>query len=212
MDNSPPCHSAAHADKQSRGWAVVSQEVPFAAFDTLAGICGLRAQEKALLGEIDSLVETAVGVMTDFALKGDHAALLEAMQGFRVVYGSGWARRLKTSGLPDVKSVEATLRGVCNDGEGRWRGGYPLEQTASRPARGTWVVYQLLNGDELLYIGSTGAFAERIKAHGRTKEFDSWRAAECQDERHCRQLEAALIDHYRPPLNRMIPEPKLVLR
>lgn len=189
----------------------MSESGIYTLLDLAAGLTGSRAQQASIEAERQVFADDFIEAMKGLRAESRLDDLAVAMRGFKAAYGSGWAKRVKASGLPDLRAIEASILAVCNDGDGRWRGTYPLSPDAPRPRRGTWVVYQLLRGDELLYIGSTGSFAERAYAHSRAKEFDSWRAAKCASESHCRELEAALIDRYRPPLNRMIPTPRLVL-
>lgn len=185
--------------------------VPHAMFDTYALLSGLRSQRAAIDTERELLADRCIFVMKELHKAGNLRDLLGAVEGFQIIYGEGWSKKLKESGLPKPRQIESAILAVYNDGEGRWRGPAPLARDCPRPARGTWVVYQLLAGDDVVYIGSTGAFVDRVRVHASSKTFDSWRAAECESEAHCRALEAALIDRHRPPLNRMISTPKLAL-
>lgn len=179
--------------------------------DHAATLAGITAQIAALEAERESAALDFLWAMRELHSTDQFTRLRTATEVFRVMYGAGWTTRLEEAGLPSLATLKAEIRGLCNDGEGMWRGPFPLDTDDARPATGTWVVYQLLLGDELVYIGSTGALYDRLKAHAREKVFDSWRASRCENERHCRDLETALIDRYRPPLNRMIPTPRVVL-
>lgn len=185
------------------------QYVPESAFNIAVDIYATKAQIAALSSELDEQYDAYVDQMKSF----DRSDLLLAVHGLRALHGDGYSTRLEGAGFEatTVKAIEAKVRGRYNDGDGKWRGCWPLREEDPRPAPRTWVVYKLLAGDELLYIGSTGDFRTRLKAHERDKSFDFWHAAECASERHCRDLETALIDRYRPPLNRMIPTPRLEL-
>lgn len=186
-----------------------NQQVIPEVFDAAMGILALDAQAKAIAAERNAAVDQYLEVMRGI---GRTSELVDAMRGLKIVYGSGYSKRLTDAGFPSLRDLAARQRSAYNDGEGLWRGAWPLDADDVRPAKGTWVVYQLFQGGELLYIGSTRAFYDRIKAHSYKKDFDAWRAAECPHEDHCRELEAALIDRDRPPLNRMIATPRMVLR
>lgn len=201
-----PMPAASDAQPPSR-----SIYVPPAVFDCAAHIVATTAAMTALEAERETAAAAYLRAMRELRTDGSLTDLIAATEGFRSVYGKGWTTRLKEAGLPQLKTLVAEVRGMCNDGEGRWRGPFPLSTEDVRPAVGTWVVYQLTLGSDLLYIGSTGSLYDRLKAHSREKTFDSWRAARCATEIECRHLETALIDRYRPPLNRMIPAPKVVL-
>jgi hypothetical protein len=185
----------------------MTHPVPSAVFDSGIGIMALNAQQAAIAAEREAVADQYLDAMTGMG----PSDLVLSLEGFKIAYGPGWSKRAEQAGFPSLSILRSRVLSVCNDGDGRWKGAFPLEPASPRPARGTWVVYQLFLGDELLYIGSTGSFAERINAHKRTKVFDSWRAAECESEQHCRDLEGALIDRYRPRLNRMIPTPRMAL-
>lgn len=186
-----------------------SQRVPDITFAVAIDIYGIKAQIAALEAELDQSYTCYVEHMKSL----EDADLLDAAKGLKILHGSGYSTRLKTAGFKSstIQSLEAEVRAKSNDGEGRWCGTWPLGAEDKRPASGTWIVYQLLDGDSLLYIGSTGDFRTRLKAHEREKSFNSWRASRCDNEAHCRALETVLIDRYRPLLNRMIPTPRLEL-
>lgn len=190
---------------------MTGQRVPMEVLDLGTAIATIRAQRRALDEERDYLASDYLRAMIVLHEDGRLLDLRDAMLGFKNVYGGGWSKHVEQAGLPDLRAIERELLGACNDGDGRWRGTFPVERDALRPPKGTWVVYRLLRGVDLLYIGSTGSFLDRVKAHARDKDFDTWEAYRCRDERHCRGLEALLIDKYRPPLNRMIPTPKAVM-
>lgn len=186
--------------------------VPYELFDTATEMQALIAQCEALKRERENLASEYLLEVADTFAAGDLDRTISALTAFKALYGRGYAKKAEDAGLPTLQQLERTVLGACNDGDNRWTGPSPLTPTTKRPLAGTWVVYQLLDADgSLLYIGSTGDFAGRVKAHARNKSFSSWRAAACKSERDCRDLETALIDRYRPPLNRMIPTPKVAL-
>ena len=185
---------------------MTSQNVPtLALFDLGAHMKALRTQRAQLATERDEAASQYVEMVSEIYAAGDLRGVLDAMRGLEIVYGPGWTNFIKDAGLPEKKQVESALLGTCNDGDGMWCGTFPIQPDDFRPTGKTWVVYRLLKGDELLYIGSTGSFLSRIKAHARDKDFDRWQAAKCATEGECRRLEKILINNYRPPLNRMIP-------
>lgn len=188
----------------------MSQGVPAVVFDHAAAIAALRKQQWALEAELQTAVDDYLSA-TRTIPSDDKSDLVAALEGFKLVHGTGWEKLSVAAGLPKLRDVIASQRSQCNDGEGKWKGTFPIPKDAFRPARGSWVVYQLLAGDTVLYIGSTGDLSARLHSHSRTKEFDGWRAALCESERQCRDLEAALIDRHRPPLNRMIATPRVGL-
>lgn len=190
----------------------MSREAHGRIINAALGIRGLKAQMLAMESEIEGEAEGYIQGLREL-LDGDRLEeMLEHLDYFKSVYGTGFAKRLEASGIPSPREARRILLSRCNDGDGRWVGEFPVAELAVRPPKGTWVVYQLLLGSELVYLGSTGDFLTRLKAHSRDKEFDGWRASQCDSERACRDLETALIDRYRPPLNRMIPTPKVALR
>lgn len=186
--------------------------VPAEVLDELTRLKAFVPQLEALEAERTACADECLESIKGLSQEWPAAVTHRVVTAFGAMYGSGWTKRLEAAGLPTPKQLKAKMLGECNDGDGRWRGPFPMETTDRRPPAGTWVVYQLIWKDELVYIGSTGSLATRLKAHARDKDFDSWRASRCDNESHCRALETALIDRHRPPLNRMIPTPKLVLR
>lgn len=176
-----------------------------------AHLSAIRAQQKTLQCEVDHAAHTFGHVMLQQFHENDLAGLLETIGIFSEQFGPGHTKHWADLGIPKPNELRAMLLARHNDGDSGWRGPSPLGLEDPRPMRGAWVVYQLALGGDVVYIGSTGAFEDRLKAHARDKEFDSWRASHCETERQCRDLETALIDRYRPPLNRLIPKPRIVL-
>ncbi len=191
----------------------MSQGVPHELFDLASLIVATRSQERCLAAERERFADAYLTEMVGHMSNWTPLSRLEALEAFKLVYGTGYAKRAAAYGIPDLRELRAEARGVCNDGDRRWRGTWPMQQSDMRPARGNWVVYQLLGSDgELLYIGSTGDLYARLAAHDKSgKRFAGWRAALCASERECRDLEAALIDRDRPPLNRMIATPRVAI-
>lgn len=190
---------------------MTSHIVPHSVYDSLVAIVALNKQHAAIDQEREDFADVCIKSIRTIQEVAELTDLAAAIEGFKIAYGKGWSKRLKAAGLPDLAAVQRAILGVHNDGPGRWRGRFPVNPDDPRPPRGTWVVYQLLAGDDLLYIGSSGDLVVRLKAHSRDKEFDGWRAAECPTEQSCRDLETALIDRYRPPMNRVIPKPRVEL-
>ena len=190
---------------------MTSNEVPENIYDLGAALAAAVASHRALTVERDDAAYHYIARMQEMCDRGQVEAVAAALEGFKIVYGPGWSALASNAGIPSLAALRSQIRSRCNDGDGKWVGQWPLSQEDARPSKGTWVVYQLVDGGDLVYIGSTGQLYERLYAHARTKHFDEWRAAECEDERNCRDLETALIDRYRPRLNRMIPTPRVVL-
>lgn len=188
---------------------MTSQRVIDGAFNVAVDLLAINAQIAALQVERELELDRYIEHMRSLSDQD----LLDTMKALKVLHGVGWAKRLDEAGFEcsNIRVLERRLLGTYNDGDGKWRGDFPVAEADYRPTPGTWVVYQLLSRGELVYIGSTGDFLTRLKAHARNKTFDSWRAAKCPSEMDCRDLETALIDRYRPPLNRMIPTPRLEL-
>lgn len=182
----------------------------------------LLAQLRAITDEILRLDSEKIAVTKlllthvsrEFTINGDPTVVREFAELFKDAHGPGFQKEWSSQGLPHYNTVTRAsklYRHDANDGEGRWVGPWPLADGACVPPPKTPVVYQLLAGDEVVYIGSTVNMASRLAQHAKDKGFDNWRAAKCESERACRDLETALIDAYRPPFNRMIPTPKVTL-
>ncbi len=91
-----------------------------------------------------------------------------------------------------------------NEPDGSWSGQWPLQDGDSVPPKRTSVVYSLYGEDGLLlYIGSTGAFLQRMKGH-RMKRWAQWRAQPCISRGAAYRLERDLVAQHRPPLNAVI--------
>ena len=73
-----------------------------------------------------------------------------------------------------------------------------------RPPGGQAVVYYLYDGANLVYIGSTDRFEERISVHKnyrRGKQFTHWRASPAGDRCTAYRVERAEIHRLHPHLN-----------
>lgn len=85
----------------------------------------------------------------------------------------------------------------------RWTG---EEWTAPRgtlgglPGPGTPVVYYLLDGDQVVYIGATKSLRTRLNGH-RDKAWTAVRARECNSRQAADDLELVEIDRLAPALN-----------
>jgi hypothetical protein len=106
---------------------------------------------------------------------------------------------LNTASLPKARRIAKAARERLN-GPGYWWGTIPVGN-APHPPPGQAVVYFLTDSTGLLYIGSSGKFAERIRAHRRTKLFTHWAAIPMATRKIAYQVESALIAQHRPPLN-----------
>lgn len=69
------------------------------------------------------------------------------------------------------------------------------------PGAGIHVVYGLLRGEQLVYVGVSQNFRERLKRHRKDKEFDGWVAEIQADRQSARRREADMISHYKPIYN-----------
>jgi hypothetical protein len=84
-----------------------------------------------------------------------------------------------------------------------WSGPYPYDRAAPRPLKGVAVVYVLYDAmNEPVYLGSTGAFADRMRAHRKKgKQFVWWLAYPCGTREAAYLLEGGLLAARKPPLN-----------
>ena len=80
----------------------------------------------------------------------------------------------------------------------------PLSERKQLPSCSA--IYFVMQGDCVLYIGKTINLAQRLAAHNRKKQFASrgviriaW--LECSDTGMLREIETALIEHFKPLLN-----------
>jgi hypothetical protein len=55
--------------------------------------------------------------------------------------------------------------------------------------------------EQLVYVGVSQNFRERVKRHRRDKEFDGWIAEIQADRQNARKREADMISHYKPIYN-----------
>ncbi len=70
------------------------------------------------------------------------------------------------------------------------------------------VIYYLVQGDEVIYIGQTCNLAQRLLSHMSNKDFDRYSFFESAPE-DLDLLEAELILHFKPALNKGVPsQPK----
>lgn len=78
------------------------------------------------------------------------------------------------------------------------------------PMKGQNVVYLLLDGSEVVYIGCTRTAVKRLAQHRKRRRQDSefqWDSTEfirCDSEEHARDLEAILQQQHRPKYNKRI--------
>lgn len=68
------------------------------------------------------------------------------------------------------------------------------------------IVYFLLKGDEIVYIGSTHNLNFRLEYHLRTKDFDSFYYVQTKDDKTMLQVEAENIINYCPKYNKIFNE------
>lgn len=104
-----------------------------------------------------------------------------------------------------VKSVHLYRdpRFECNAGKGVWRGSSPLGLKDQAPRKGVFIVYILFDHDaNPCYVGSTGDFRTRLKAHRRDKPVRWWTAYECPDRQGAYAMEKRLLQEHMPYLNR----------
>lgn len=95
---------------------------------------------------------------------------------------------------------------IPNGPEGTWVGENPCVPTDPAPGVGVSVVYVLFDDqNEPCYVGSTGNFRPRLKAHIQSgKQFVRWQAHPCRDREHAYELEVRLLGERKPRLNRRV--------
>lgn len=64
-----------------------------------------------------------------------------------------------------------------------------------------WVVYLLYNAGELVYVGQSGAYQERLRAHRSRFDFDRVMIKYCETEEETLRLEADIIIIRKPRYN-----------
>lgn len=70
------------------------------------------------------------------------------------------------------------------------------------PRPGTQVVYGLIDDGCVVYVGLTGHFSSRLRAHRSSeKTFDGWILYTHEDRKHAAEHEATLIAHFKPKYN-----------
>jgi hypothetical protein len=83
-----------------------------------------------------------------------------------------------------------------------YAGSWPITEWIPLPGRGQAVVYVLLRGGEVRYVGRTEALRQRLGAHGGNgRQFDEWRAYRCRNRADAVELEADAQRRLRPPEN-----------
>lgn len=127
----------------------------------------------------------------------------------RLHHGPGY-RQLWNKHIPHdpstLKAKSETAARMRPSHGGYWYGTLPLRHPY--PPDGVDVVYMLLGlGGVLLYVGSTGVFASRVKAHLRVhrQEFTAWIAVPFLDRQVAYGAEREFLRHVHPALNRLFP-------
>ena len=64
-------------------------------------------------------------------------------------------------------------------------------------------IYFLLDGNEVVYVGQTKDFVNRIKSHS-NKKYTSYRFIECE-AKHLLEYEGRWIRKFKPKFNKIIP-------
>ncbi|WP_027944248.1 GIY-YIG nuclease family protein [Amycolatopsis taiwanensis] len=84
-----------------------------------------------------------------------------------------------------------------------WLGTFPYSDP-DLPPFGICVVYVLYDASgKPCYVGSTKAFANRMKAHARDgKRWSTWHAYKCRDRGHAYEVEGRFLDQFKPYLNK----------
>jgi hypothetical protein len=112
-----------------------------------------------------------------------------------------------------AEAAAQTIRHTVNrikrhqaDPDGIWRGAFPLDPSSRFPATGTSVVYVLFDESNTpCYVGSTGGFDGRLKAHRREgKRFTRWMAYPCRTREDAYVMEERLLREHKPYLNRKV--------
>jgi len=93
-----------------------------------------------------------------------------------------------------------------NGPAGTWIGPWPLGDDDALPMPGSCVVYILFDAfNEPIYVGSTGDFRIRLKAHAKQKKpFVRWQAYVTDDREAAYRLEVKLLKEHLPRLNKRV--------
>jgi hypothetical protein len=143
----------------------------------------------------------------EFALRisAKIATLNEALQG-ALAAGSAAAERWRSSGAhpQDMNGVYQFLRKA--DVPGRSEVGRILRNPKPHPApgAGTPVVYVLLRGGTIVYVGQSTDVKARVGSHRATKSFDAVELYICDSVLEAADLEAVLINQHLPQYNKRI--------
>lgn len=108
--------------------------------------------------------------------------------------------------LHEMRSIDRYRPNAAMDyGREYFRGFWPMESFENRPRDGESVVYFLWNSDwsELLYVGSTLHFYQRMKQH-KDKPFARWQAFQCSSRLAAYQFEARYLQRFKPRFNKRL--------
>lgn len=107
--------------------------------------------------------------------------------------------------IPIYWSVVPTLsRHIPNAPGGTWSGAWPFDPDDRLPPTKSFIVYVLFDAtNEPIYVGSSGHFRNRLKAHARNGIiFVRWWACPAADREAAYQLEEKLLRERLPKLNK----------
>jgi hypothetical protein len=95
-------------------------------------------------------------------------------------------------------------RHAPNGPEGTWAGSWPPAPEDRQPRLGTAVVYVLFDSaNEPIYVGSTGRFLHRLKAHVRDgKPFVAWQACPAASREAAYRIEDRVLNEHLPSMNK----------
>ena len=68
-----------------------------------------------------------------------------------------------------------------------------------------YFVYFLLDGEEIVYVGKSINYHQRLKAHSKNKKFDSYYLLKCKNEKEMDILEFDFIVKFEPKYNSVLP-------
>lgn len=73
--------------------------------------------------------------------------------------------------------------------------------TKPYPSKGNLVIYVLLKDNEIVYVGRSSNLRSRLEQHKKTKDYDSFDFVFVKDKNQMKDLEALMIQQYRPKFN-----------
>lgn len=180
--------------------------IPDHVADTLQHIASLRAK-------IATLTESRIQAEEQFAHRSavqfragtlTYDELADVAELFEAASGAGKSLRWETATGVPLQKLRHHRANRPNGPSGSWTGEYPVQPGAPRPMVGKNVVYVLFDDTTRpCYVGSTGNFSDRMRAHRREgKRWTHWTAYECPTRTAAFELENQLLHEHMPYLNR----------